>query len=240
MEADSETESCKVVLLGESGVGKTSIISQLMEQQFCEDQTSTTGATFSTKTMEFDNYDKAICFEIWDTAGQEKYRVLTKMFYKDASIAILVYDITRLESFEELKKYWAEQIKEHAPKKIVIAVAANKSDLYENEKVDESQGREFAKEIGALFKLTSAKNQTGIEELFKDCGNKFLDPNFECSDDAKEEEQRIRQARGKSVKIKAGAGNAETTSSSGNNDNGVTNISGFKDANIQKKEGCCK
>jgi small GTP-binding protein len=238
MEGDSEAESCKVVLLGESGVGKTSIISQLMEQQFCEDQTATTGATFSTKTMEFENYDKAICFEIWDTAGQEKYRALTKMFYKDASIAILVYDITRLESFEELKKYWAEQVKEHAPKKIVIAVAANKSDLYENEKVDESQGRDFAKEIGALFKLTSAKNQTGIEELFKDCGSKFLDPNFECSADAKEEEQRIRQARGKSIKIKSST-NTQATSS--NNDNDGTNINGFKDASIDKKKGgCCK
>lgn len=234
MDDDSEAESCKVVLLGESGVGKTSIISQLMEQQFSEDQAATTAATFSTTTIHFDKYDKSICFEIWDTAGQEKYRALTKMFYKDASIAILVYDITREESFEELKKYWAKQVKDNAPKKIVVAVAANKADLYENEKVDEAKGREFAKEIGALFKLTSAKNQTGIEELFKDCGSKFLDPNFECSADAKEEEQRIRQVRGKSVKIKAAG--QQTANAGGDN----AGVEGFKDAKIEKKKkGCC-
>ena len=74
-----------------------------MEQEYNDEQTSTTGATFSTKTMNFG--DKALCFEIWDTAGQEKYRALTKMFYKDAGAAILVYDITREVSFEELKNY---------------------------------------------------------------------------------------------------------------------------------------
>ena len=131
MDEDSNAESLKVVLLGESGVGKTSIISQLMEQEFNDEQTATTGATFSTKTMVFDN--KGICFEIWDTAGQEKYRALTKMFYKDAGAAILVYDITRQASFEELKNYWANQVKENAPKKIVLAVAANKSDLIDTD-----------------------------------------------------------------------------------------------------------
>ena len=90
---DSGAESLKVVLLGESGVGKTSIISQLMEQEYNDEQTSTTGTTFSTKTINFG--EKSLCFEIWDTAGQEKYRALTKMFYKDAGAAILVYDITR-------------------------------------------------------------------------------------------------------------------------------------------------
>jgi small GTP-binding protein len=228
--------SSKVVLLGESGVGKTCIISRYINDRFDEKTVSTNGASYGSKSITVNS--KVIRMDIWDTAGQEKFRSMAKFFYKDATIAILVYDITRLESFEELKKYWAEQVKEHAPKKIVIAVAANKSDLYENEKVDESQGRDFAKEIGALFKLTSAKNQTGIEELFKDCGSKFLDPNFECSADAKEEEQRIRQARGKSIKIKSSS-NTQATSS--NNDNDGTNINGFKDASIDKKKGgCCK
>ena len=102
MDYDSETESCKVVLLGESGVGKTSIISQLMEQQFSEDQTSTTGATFSTKTMELDSFNKAICFEIWDTAGQEKYRALTKIDAVNSEISpglkrLLIYPLVFFE-----------------------------------------------------------------------------------------------------------------------------------------------
>lgn len=199
---DIQSESCKVVLLGESGVGKTSIISQFMEQEFSDEQTATTGATFSTKSLQFEKYNKEVSFEIWDTAGQEKYRALTKMFYKDAAVAILVYDITRLDSFEELKSYWANQIKENAPKKIIIALAANKSDLYESEKVEESAGREFAKEIGAMFKLTSAKNMSGIEELFKDIGNKFLDPNAEFSEEAKAEDMEAKERRKKTIKVK--------------------------------------
>ena len=86
---------------------------------------STTGASFAAKSMYFENFDKNLKFEvnniiyqIWDTAGQEKYKSLAKIFYKDAAVAILVYDITREESFEEIKNFWYSQLKEHAPKKI--------------------------------------------------------------------------------------------------------------------------
>ena len=239
MDEDSNAESLKVVLLGESGVGKTSIISQLMEQEFNDEQTATTGATFSTKTMVFDN--KGICFEIWDTAGQEKYRALTKMFYKDAGAAILVYDITRQASFEELKNYWANQVKENAPKKIVLAVAANKSDLIDTEQVDEKTGRAFAKEIGAIFKSTSAKNQKGIEELFKDIGNKYLDPNFECTDEALEEEQRLKAIRKQSVRIKKDP-QPNSVNQDANTNNEGSNTVGQTNNNVsvhEKKKGCC-
>ena len=166
----------KVVLLGESGVGKTSIISRFIDNSFEKNKKSTTGADYTGKTMYFDEYGgKKIKFEIWDTAGQEIYRSLTKIFYKDAKIAVLVYDITKRETFEELKKYWYNQIKESATPDIIIAIAANKCDLYEDEKVKEEEGREFAKEIGAYFKLTSAFLNSGIEELFKTIGVKFLD-----------------------------------------------------------------
>ena len=116
---DDEAQTCKVVLLGESGVGKTCIIARFINNTFEENLISTTGASYAGKTMTFDEYDgKSIRFEIWDTAGQEKYRSLTKIFYKDATAAILVYDITRKESFEEIQKYWYNQIKDHAPKNI--------------------------------------------------------------------------------------------------------------------------
>ena len=166
----------KAVLLGESGVGKTSIISRFIDNSFEKNKKSTTGADYTGKTMYFDEFGgKKIKFEIWDTAGQEIYRSLTKIFYKDAKIAVLVYDITKRETFEELKKYWYNQIKESATPDIIIAIAANKCDLYEDEKVKEEEGREFAKEIGAYFKLTSAFLNSGIEELFKTIGVKFLD-----------------------------------------------------------------
>ena len=116
---DEGAQTCKVVLLGESGVGKTCIIARFINNTFEENLISTTGASYAGKTMTFDEYEgKSIKFEIWDTAGQEKYRSLTKIFYKDAGAAILVYDITRKESFEEIQKYWINQIKDFAPKNI--------------------------------------------------------------------------------------------------------------------------
>jgi len=116
---DDTAQTCKVVLLGESGVGKTCIIARFINNTFEENLISTTGASYAGKTMTFDEYGgKSIKFEIWDTAGQEKYRSLTKIFYKDAGAAILVYDITRKESYEEIKKYWINQIKDFAPKNI--------------------------------------------------------------------------------------------------------------------------
>ena len=116
---DEGAQTCKVDLLGESGVGKTCIIARFINNTFEENLISTTGASYAGKTMTFDEFGgKSIKFEIWDTAGQEKYRSLTKIFYKDAGAAILVYDITRKESYEEIQKYWINQIKEFAPKNI--------------------------------------------------------------------------------------------------------------------------
>mgnify|MGYP002626452312 CR=1 FL=1 len=113
-----DAKTCKVVLLGESGVGKTSIISRFINDNFEEDIVTTTGASYVGKNMMFSDYNQVLNFEIWDTAGQEKYRSLTTIFYKDASIAILVYDITNEDSFEEIQNYWYEQIKENSPKDI--------------------------------------------------------------------------------------------------------------------------
>ena len=102
---------CKVVLIGESGVGKTSIISRYISNTFCSVLTSTPGASFTTKTVYLPEFKQSIKYEIWDTAGQEKYRALAKVFYKNAAVCILVYDITRKKSFEELKNYWINEIK---------------------------------------------------------------------------------------------------------------------------------
>jgi small GTP-binding protein len=119
MAEDDTAKTCKVVLLGESGVGKTCIIARFINNTFEDNIMSTTGASYAGKTMSFDELNgQSIKFEIWDTAGQEKYRALTKIFYKDAGVAILVYDITRKESFDEIKNYWFNQIKEFAPKNI--------------------------------------------------------------------------------------------------------------------------
>ena len=109
---------CKIVLIGESGVGKTSIINRYISDTFSPVLTATPGASFATKTVFLKEYNQSIKFEIWDTAGQEKFRSLAKVFYKNAAICILVYEITRRASFDELKKFWIEEIRSNASKNI--------------------------------------------------------------------------------------------------------------------------
>ena len=171
----------KLVLVGDSGVGKTCLISRFLSGNFDKNQPSTNGASYASKLIEYPNLKKSLVLDIWDTAGQEKFKALTKFFYKDALMVILVYDITRRESFDNLKNFWYQEIQENAEPNIVLAVAGNKCDLYEQEAVAENEAREYAKSINALFALTSAQNNTGVAKLFKDIGNKFLDPNFQNS-----------------------------------------------------------
>lgn len=194
---DNDLKSCKVVLVGESGVGKTCITSNFIYETFNSDEMTTTAASFVSKTITFNEYNGInIKYDIWDTAGQENYRSLAKIFYKSSNAAILVYDITDKRSFEEIKKYWYKQIKENCPQSdkfyyylylyiwiIVIALAANKGDLFSQEEVKEEEGKKYAKEIGALFQITSACTGIGINELFYKIGCKLLNPNFSIDND---------------------------------------------------------
>jgi small GTP-binding protein len=200
MEDDAEIDytTCKVVLLGEAGVGKTSIISRYVNNTFSDVLMSTTGASFAIKKLEIDPEHK-IKFQIWDTAGQERFRSLAKIFYQNAAVAVLVYDITRRDSFQKLKDFWVKELKENAPSDIILAVAANKSDNYEFEVVSLKEGKELAQEINAIFKSTSAMLSHGIEDLFKLIGEKFINPSLYINEPTltkKEEEFR------KNIKIK--------------------------------------
>jgi small GTP-binding protein len=198
----SDIESFKVVLVGESGVGKTSIITQFIDQTFQEDQQSTTGGTFSTKSVKCGN-NKTLKFEIWDTAGQERYRSLTKMFYKDANAAVLVYDITRKDSFEQLKSYWAEQIKE-CPENIIVVIAANKNDLIQKEEVDEEEARKFASDLGAIFVGTTATQVESINELFKEIAKKYTgSEQIEIKDEEDPAQAKVEENKNDSMKLSA-------------------------------------
>jgi Ras-related protein Rab-5C len=174
---ENEFSTCKVVILGEPGVGKTSIISRYVTNQFSPVVISTTGASYSTKILKIDD-ENSIKFQIWDTAGQERFRSLAKIFYQNAVAVILVYDITVRETFEQLQKYWIKEIEENAPTDIILALAANKSDMYENELVNLNEGKELARQLNAIFKSTSALNSKGIDDLFLSIGKKFLDPTY--------------------------------------------------------------
>ena len=162
-------------MLGGSGVGKTSIITRFVSSTFNENHSATIGGYFINKEIFIEKYNIDIKLNIWDTAGQERYRSLTKFFYKDAKIIILTYDITRPETFVELKDYWFDQLKNIAMDNNVIGIAGNKFDLIEEEKVREEEVREYASEIGASFRFTSALNNNGIDELFKELVEKYIE-----------------------------------------------------------------
>ena len=179
------------------GVGKTCLISRFISGNFDANVNSTNGASYASKKIEYANLGKTLVLDIWDTAGQEKYKSLTKFFYKDAAMVILVYDITRKESFDNLKNFWYTEIQQYGDKDIILGIAGNKSDLYDNEAVPEKEARDFAKSIGAIFALTSAQNNSGVNKLFEDIGNKFLDPNFQD----KVQDNKIEREQAKSITL---------------------------------------
>jgi Ras-related protein Rab-21 len=166
----------KVVLIGNSGVGKTCISQRYINDSFTNNEQSTVGASYFQKKLEIDG--KSINLDIWDTAGQERYRSMGKMFYKDAFIVLFVYDITDKKSFLELKNVWYDEIKKTGEKHSVLAVVGNKSDLYLKEQVDEDEARKWADDIGAIYALVSAKEGDCINLLFDNVVKKYFSPDF--------------------------------------------------------------
>ena len=186
----SEPESIKVVLLGESGVGKTSIISQFTTHKFDPHRETSLSAQFISKTIDFPDLGQSIKFDIWDTVGQEKYRSLAKIFYKDAKVIIFVYDITTEFSFEGIKTYWYEETKANWDGTPILAVVANKIDLYGEQKISNNDGKAFAEKIGAIFQTTSALSDSGISTLFENIGKTYLVPGYDYqSGDKKAQEE---------------------------------------------------
>ena len=201
--SNKNEEALKIVLIGESSVGKTSIITQFIENTFQDKLQSTVMSTFSSKIIRCEDLNKSLKLDIWDTAGQERYRSVTKMFYKDADVALLVYDITNKKSFEELKNYWVNQVLESSIKKTLLCIIANKSDLINLEQVDEGEARNYAETINALFFVVSAKDSTSINELFKDIVKQYSGAKNVNIEDAVDDENifQIKKIRRDSVKI---------------------------------------
>ncbi|XP_030332854.1 ras-related protein Rab-5A isoform X2 [Strigops habroptila] len=160
----------KLVLLGESAVGKSSLVLRFVKGQFHEFQESTIGAppsffvaAFLTQTVCLD--DTTVKFEIWDTAGQERYHSLAPMYYRGAQAAIVVYDITNEESFARAKN-WVKELQRQASPNIVIALAGNKADLANKRAVDFQEAQAYADDNSLLFMETSAKTSMNVNEIF--------------------------------------------------------------------------
>ena len=173
-----EPETIKVVLLGEADAGKQGFLSCLNEDKFDPHCETSLRAQFTSKTLEFPDLGQSIKFDIWDTVEKEKYPSLTKIFYKDAKVIILIYDITSESSFEALKNFWYKDANYNKDNNPIFAVVANKN-LYDKQRVSIQEGKEFADKIGAIFQVFSPRLNAGISTLFDNIGKTYLIPGYD-------------------------------------------------------------
>lgn len=186
----------KLVLLGESSVGKSSLVLRFGKDLFHEYQESTIGAAFLTQKINLG--DEVIKFELWDTAGQERYQSLAPMYYRKAQAAIIAFDITDYSTFKKAKD-WVLELKMHAPSDIVIALAGNKLDLSAMRRVETKESQVYAHENGLLFMETSAKTNVNVTEIFKAIAEKLYKDNTKS---LPKQDQRLDESEGVNKNIK--------------------------------------
>lgn len=160
----------KLVLLGESAVGKSSVVHRFVKNTFDNMRESTIGAAFLTQSVTLPEIDATVKFEIWDTAGQERYKSLAPMYYRNAHAALCVYDITNSSSFQKAQN-WIKELKKQAPEGIVICLVGNKADLEDERQVDASAVTAYVEELSGegirvFTEECSAKSGEGVLEIF--------------------------------------------------------------------------
>lgn len=153
----------KLLLIGDSGVGKSCLLLRFADDTYTESYISTIGVDFKIRTVELDG--KTIKLQIWDTAGQERFRTITSSYYRGAHGIIVVYDVTDSESFNNVKQ-WLHEIDRYASENVNKLLVGNKADLTSKRSVTFDQGKEFADSLGIEFLETSAKNATNVEKAF--------------------------------------------------------------------------
>ncbi|KAL0534981.1 hypothetical protein IC582_029289 [Cucumis melo] len=153
----------KVVLIGDSGVGKSNLLSRFTKNEFSLESKSTIGVEFATRSLNVDG--KVVKAQIWDTAGQERYRAITSAYYRGAVGALLVYDVTRHSTFENVER-WLRELRDHTDPNIVVMLVGNKSDLRHLVAVSTEDGKSFAEKESLYFMETSALEATNVENSF--------------------------------------------------------------------------
>ena len=189
----SKEYDAKLILVGETNVGKTSLLRQYIDHLFSEEKVTTIG--YDTMHKEIELPEGKISLQIWDTCGQEQFKNVNQIFVKNSKMALLVYDITNYKTFEELKNFWYSYVTSAVGKNIIFGIAGNKSDLYENEQVKVSDAQQFANEIGAVFKETTAKNYEAITSLIEEMSSKYIQ---QSSNENKNENENEKIVIGKS------------------------------------------
>ena len=162
----------KVLLIGESGAGKTCLLQRFCSNEFTENHLATIAIDFKTKLLDVDGV--TLKMQLWDTAGQEKFSTLTSGFFKGSHGILVVYSIADRNSFDSVGK-WMQQIEFHAPKTVKIVLVGNKCDLEEDREVNAEEGRNLAKKHKALFFETSAFDGTNVDEAFGEIGSLVLE-----------------------------------------------------------------
>ena len=179
--ADEEYEMMvKVIIIGDSSVGKTNIMNKYLKNEFLEDSKATVGVEFGSKLFKIEGHN--IKAQIWDTAGEEKYKAITGAYYKGSKGAFVVYDITRKESFDSVDR-WINDLKSTGDSKMTIILIGNKCDLEDKREVPKEKGEEKARSFGCAFLETSALSGDNIEkgfemmisEIFKKFGNESIE-----------------------------------------------------------------
>ncbi|XP_010416175.1 PREDICTED: ras-related protein RABA6a-like [Camelina sativa] len=167
MAEDSYEEECdylfKAVLIGDSAVGKSNLLSRFSKDEFRLDSKPTIGVEFAYRNVHVG--DKIIKAQIWDTAGQERFRAITSSYYRGALGALLIYDITRRTTFENIKK-WLFELRDFSNPDTVVVLVGNKSDLRQSREVEEDDGKSLAESEGLYFLETSALENVNVEEAF--------------------------------------------------------------------------
>ncbi|CAH1782227.1 unnamed protein product [Owenia fusiformis] len=154
----------KLVFLGEQSVGKTSIITRFMYDSFDNTYQATIGIDFLSKTMYLE--DRTIRLQLWDTAGQERFRSLIPSYIRDSSVAVVVYDITNANSFQQTSK-WIDDVRTERGTDVIIMLVGNKTDLSDKRQVSTEEGERKAKELNVMFIETSAKAGYNVKQLFR-------------------------------------------------------------------------
>ncbi|OMO66777.1 Small GTPase superfamily [Corchorus olitorius] len=151
------------VLLGDMGTGKTSLVLRFVKGQFYDHQEPTIGAAFFTQILSVT--EATVKFDIWDTAGQERYHSLAPMYYRGAAAAVIVYDISSMDTFVRAKK-WVQELQRQGNPNLLMALVANKSDLDSGREIDNEEAEQFAQDNGMFFMETSAKTAQNVNDLF--------------------------------------------------------------------------
>ena len=162
----------KYIIVGDPSVGKSCILNQFLNGAFTEDYDITVGVEFGAKTISFSN--KRVKLQIWDTAGQDSFKSITRAYYRGSAAALICYDITSKETFENLES-WLDECKENGNPEMMLALVGNKTDLEDEREVTVEEGKSFAKKHNLLFFETSAKTADKVGQLFQESASKIYE-----------------------------------------------------------------